>query len=139
MLVLAIMGTFFAWCSFSVFRSGNSADRRGPSLLAEAISLECKSEALLSEHRDVLDAHDASAPYDSSKVGFGRSALAARIALGEARAVQRLLDSGIDEDVVRSRLNRGKNAYAFAMSVVEEVSQERTEHMPEEAWGRLIQ
>ncbi len=95
----------------NIFRSGKSQEK-GLSLLAQAIDLECQAEVLLREHRDILDldAPDESAPFDSNKVGFGKGAMATRIALGEGRAVQRLLDMENAEDVARRRLNRGKKA-----------------------------
>lgn len=84
------------------------------SLLAQAIELESQAEILLKEHRDILDARDECALFDRNKVGFGRGAMAARIALGEARAVQRLLDIGGLDDVARHQLSRGKKAYEVA-------------------------
>lgn len=62
--------------------------------------------------------HDATAPLDGSKVGFGRGRLAVKLVLGEARMVQRLLGNGIGEDVIRKRLERGKKAYTFALAIV---------------------
>ena len=100
--------------------------------------MECKSESLLTEHRDILDTQDDSAPLGGSKIGFGRGSQAARLTMGEARAVQRLLDSGNDEDAARNRLRRGKNAYALALRIVEEGSQTQSRHPYREVWGRLI-
>ena len=101
----------------NIFRNGITRGNE-PSLLAQAIKLECEAEILMKEHLDVLDAHDESAPFNGIEVGFGKGALAAQIALGVGRAVQRLLEMG-EEDVARSRLRRGKKAYEFALGIVE--------------------
>ena len=103
----------------NIFRIGKSRGRE-PSLRAQAIELEHQAEILLNQHREILDAHDESAPFDGNEIGFGRGATAARIALNEGRAVQRLLNIGGVEDVARRRLNRGKKAYKFASGIVEE-------------------
>ena len=102
----------------NIFRSGKSRGNE-PSLLAQAIDLECQAESLLTEHRDILDLHDEHAPFDGSAIGFGRAVMSARLASAEGRAVQRMLDSGAKERDVRFHLNRGKKALEFALSIVE--------------------
>ena len=116
----------------NIFRSGKRRENE-PSLLAQAIELECQAEILLNQKRDILDAHDESAPLDGTKIGFGRGVMATRLALGESRAAQRLLDMEGVEDIVRLRLDRGKSAYAFALNIVEEYARSETQifHIPQ--------
>ena len=122
MIVLVTMSVTFASAGFMLWR-GRSARRNAAgkefALLADAHAVQRLARTLLADCYEDLALHDALAPSNTKRLGFGKGILTARIAVAEAIGAQRAMEYGEDVGEANRRLHLAKYPFGIAEEISE--------------------
>ena len=141
MIVLVTMSVTFASVGFMLHRKRSArrnAAGRELALVADARGVEHLARTLLADCGEDLALHDALAPSNMKRLGFGKGVLTAGIAIAEARGAQWAMEYGEDAGEANRRLHLAKYAFGIAEDMAERgeimaaaLGRNRTPHLQE--------